>query len=187
MGQNPGMDILSFKDLKSGKFSNIESKKRIYLKDFGIENVDDITSVASHPTEDLIALSVVSNPKTDPGYIVLLTKDGEYINKVQVGALPDMVAFTPDGTKLLSANEGEPNNDYSVDPEGTVSIIDLTAGLENLKANTITFKGVVLDKDVRVSSKGTTLQQLEPEYITVTDDSKRAYVSSSRKQCDRYH
>ena len=41
----------------------------------------------------------------------------------------------------------------------------------------MTFKGVPLDEKVRVSSKGTTLQQLEPEFITVSDDSKRAYVS----------
>ena len=49
--------------------------------------------------------------------------------------------------------------------------------LENLTAQTLTFKDVELDENVRVSSKGTTLQQLEPEYITVSEDSKRAYVS----------
>ena len=79
------MDILSFEKLESGKFTNVESMKRIYLKDLGIENVDDITSVASHPTEDLIALSVVSDPKTDPGYVVLLTKDGELLIKFKLG------------------------------------------------------------------------------------------------------
>ena len=171
------MDILSFEELKSGKFTNVESKKRIYVKDFGIENANDITSVASHPTENLVALSVVSSPKTDNGYVVLLTKDGEFVTKVEVGALPDMVAFTKDGKKLLSANEGEPSDDYSVDPEGSISIIDLSAGVENLTAKTMTFEGVPLDEKVRVSSKGTTLQQLEPEFITVSDDSKRAYVS----------
>ena len=126
-GAESALDILSFKGLESGEFQTIESSKRVFLKDFGIENVNDITSVASHPTKDMIALSVVSNPKTDPGYVVLLTKDGEYLTKVQVGALPDMVTFTPDGTKLLSANEGEPNDDYSIDPEGTISIIDLSS------------------------------------------------------------
>ena len=177
-GAESAIDILSFENLESGKFKNVQSTKRVYLKDLGIESVNDITSIASHPTDDVIALSVVSNPKTDPGYIVLLTKDGAYVNKVQVGALPDMVTFTPDGNKIISANEGEPNDDYSVDPEGTISIIDISNGTDgDLTANTLTFEGVELDENVRTSSKGTTLQQLEPEYVTVSDDSKRAYVS----------
>lgn len=180
-GAESALDILSFNSLESEKFNTIESSKRVYLEDFGIENVKDITSVASHPTKDLIALSVVSDPKTDPGYVVLLTKEGEYLTKVLVGSLPDMVTFTPDGTKLLSANEGEPNDDYSVDPEGSISIIDVTnldsEALKDLQAITLTFEGVPLDDNVRVSSKGTILQQLEPEYISVSDDSKCAYVT----------
>ncbi|HIW34352.1 MAG TPA: choice-of-anchor I family protein, partial [Candidatus Paenibacillus intestinavium] len=176
-GAESAIDILSFEALKSGEFTDVKSSKRLYLKDFGIEGVSDITSVAAHPTEDIIALSVVSKPKTDPGYIVLLTKTGDFITQVKVGALPDMVAFTPDGTKLLSANEGEPSDDYTVDPEGTISIIDLTTGLDSLTAQTLSFEGVELDKNVRVGSKGTVLQQLEPEYIAVSPDSKRAFVA----------
>ena len=64
-----------------------------------------------------------------------------------------------------------------MDPEGTISIIDLTAGLEKLTANTLSFNDVEIDDQVRLSSKGTVTQQLEPEYISITPDSKRAYVS----------
>lgn len=176
-GEEAAFDILSFRDLKSGKFTNVDSKKRVYLADFGIEEIDDITSISSHPTRDMIAISAVSIPKTDPGYIVFATKSGEYLTHVQVGSLPDMVTFTPDGTKAIVANEGEPNDDYTVDPEGSISLIDVTGEPEKFTANTLNFEGVPLDEEVRINSKGTTLQQLEPEYVAVSNDSKKAYVT----------
>lgn len=173
-GAVAGFDILSFAELESGKFTKVDSQTRVHLSDFGIEKIDDITSIASHPTKDLIAISTVSDPKTEVGNIVFATKDGEYVNHVKVGSLPDMVTFTPDGTKAVVANEGEPKDDYSVDPEGSISIIDLR---NNFSVNTLSFEGVTLDEKVRVTSEGTTLEQLEPEYVTVTADSKTAYVS----------
>ena len=133
----------------------------------------DITSIASHPTEDLIAITAVNDPKTDNGHIVFATKDGKYVKHVQVGALPDMVTFTPDGTKAIVANEGEPSDDYSADPEGSISIIDL----KTFEVKTLTFTEEMLDSKVRVDSQGTKLEQLEPEYITVSADSTTAYVS----------
>ncbi|MFC7366255.1 MULTISPECIES: choice-of-anchor I family protein [Bhargavaea] len=172
-GAESAIDVLSFERLDSGEFSMMKRLDRIHLAEFDIRDVDDITSVAAHPERDLVALSVVSDPKTDPGYVVLLTKDGKFVGKIEVGALPDMVTFTPDGKKLLAANEGEPADDYSVDPEGSISVVDL----DTLSAKTLTFEGVPLDENVRVGSKGTVLQQLEPEYITVSEDSKKAFVT----------
>ncbi len=172
-GALSGYDILSFADIKSGEFTQVDSEKRVLLADYGISGVSDITSIASHPTKDLIAISAVSENKTDNGYIVFATKDGKYVNHVEVGALPDMVTFTPDGTKAIVANEGEPADDYSVDPEGSISIIDV----ETFEETTLTFTETLLDDKVRVNSQGTILQQLEPEYVTVSADSKTAYVS----------
>jgi hypothetical protein len=106
------------------------------------------------------------------------------INSVPVGPLPDMVTFTPNGRYLLVANEGEPNEDYSVDPEGSISIIDLKHGVAhakvvnadfthfNAKADKLSAQGVrVFGPDASVA------QDLEPEYITVSKDSRHAWVS----------
>ncbi|MCG7335277.1 choice-of-anchor I family protein [Sporosarcina sp. ACRSM] len=176
-GAVSGIDILSFESLQSGEFTKVRSEKRVFFSEFGIENVSDITSIASHPTKDLVAVSVVSNPKTDTGYIFFLSKEGAYITHVQVGSLPDMVTFTPDGAKAVVANEGEPSDDYAVDPEGTISIIGVTKEPADFTVNTLTFQDVELDDKVRVNSKGTVLQQLEPEYVAVSADSKLAYVA----------
>jgi len=79
--------------------------------------------------DGLVAAAFAAEVKTDPGKVVLY--DARTLDKVfefPVGALPDMVTFTPDGRGLLVANEGEPNS-YgaadSVDPEGSITVIDL--------------------------------------------------------------
>ena len=39
---------------------------------------------------------------------------------INVGALPDMVTFSPDGKFIISANEREPSNDYLNGLQGTI-------------------------------------------------------------------
>ena len=129
-GAVKGFDIVSFENLKSGTLTGITETTRVLLSSFGVEGVADITSIASHPTKDLIAISAVSDPKTERGYIIFATKDGKFVKSVQVGSLPDMVTFTPDGTKAIVANEGEPADNAEktsdlIDPEGSISIIDV--------------------------------------------------------------
>lgn len=134
--------------------------------------------------DGLVAVAIQANPKTTPGEVAFFDTDGNFQGKRTVGALPDMVLFTPDGTKLLVANEGEPDDDYLIDPVGSVSIIDISGGLSNAVVATANFFGYN-DKAESLRNKGIRLfgpnasvaQDLEPEYISITADGTRAYVS----------
>lgn len=110
-----------------------------------------------------------------------------YISYVTVGYLPDMVIFSPDGTKVLTANEGEPNSygqGNSFDPEGSVSIIDISGGIPAATVTNAGFTGfnaqiaALQAAGVRIFGPGATVaQDLEPEYIAFSDDGTKAYVT----------
>jgi hypothetical protein len=130
-----------------------------------------------------VACAVSALVKTDPGVVVFFDLDLNFIASVTVGALPDMVTFTPDGTKAITANEGEPNDSYSVDPEGSISIIDVSGkAITQADVTTLSFNGLaagVIDPAVVPFGPGnpTIGQDLEPEYVVVSADSTTAFVS----------
>ncbi|NJL81163.1 MAG: hypothetical protein HC917_24520 [Richelia sp. SM2_1_7] len=135
----------------------------------------------------IVAVAVEANTPQDPGLVAFYNTDGVFQRSVVVGALPDMLTFTPDGTKILVANEGEPNEDYTVDPEGSISIIDISGGvaaLDQTKVKTANFrafnsqKQALIDSGVRIFGPGATVaQDLEPEYIAVSADGSKAFVT----------
>ena len=141
-------------------------------------------SVAVDSASNTMAVAIESDPKQDNGYVAFYqASDGTFLSAVEVGALPDMVTFTPDGSKVVVANEGEPNGAYDNDPEGSISIIDVTGGASALTAANVTtagfeaFNGTDMG-DVRIFGPGATVaQDLEPEYIAVSSDSSRAWAS----------
>jgi hypothetical protein len=131
----------------------------------------------------VVAVAVENAPKTDPGFVKFFDTDGNLLNTLTVGALPDMLTFTPNGRRLLVANEGEPSDDYAIDPVGSVSIINMTRGAANLTqadVKTATFNDAIPKtklSSIRIYGPGASLaQDLEPEYITVSHDSKTAWV-----------
>ncbi|PZV09399.1 MAG: bifunctional metallophosphatase/5'-nucleotidase [Leptolyngbya sp.] len=135
----------------------------------------------------IVAIAIEAEEKTDPGSVAFFDVDGNFLSTVTVGALPDMLTFTPDGTKVLVANEGEPNADYSIDPEGSISIIDLSGGVANLTQANVTTAGFTAFNDQRNAliadgvrifcPNANVAQDVEPEYIAVTGDSRTAYVA----------
>ena len=142
----------------------------------------EVNSVAVH--DGIVALAVQAPTKTDTGLVAFYkASDLSFISSVSVGALPDMLTFSPDGQSVLVANEGEPNDGYTVDPEGSISIIDVT-DINNPTVRTADFKAFnnkeaqLTEAGVRIYGPNATVaQDLEPEYITISSDSKTAWVT----------
>lgn len=177
-GDKEALDIIDVKH--PGKDGAINLVKRIYLQDNGIE-VGDLTSVTVHPSGDYVAVSAPAVDKTKPGHVVFYGSNGDYINNVTVGSLPDMVTFSKDGKYLLVANEGEPSDDYTVNPPGSVSVIDVTGGPANVTANNVRTAMFTKEHQEGIRALGPNAEDaylnIEPEYIAVDSQSKYAYVT----------
>jgi hypothetical protein len=137
--------------------------------------------------DGLVAVAIEAAPKTSAGKVAFY--DGQslaLLNTVTVGSQPDMLTFSPDGKFVVTANEGEPNSygaTDSVDPEGSVSVITVNRGGTPTVASA-DFKAYIgqeanlRTQGVRIYGPGANAaQDLEPEYVAVTEDSKTAYVT----------
>ncbi|WP_297772028.1 choice-of-anchor I family protein [uncultured Roseovarius sp.] len=153
---------------------------KLFEFDLGqVEGFDGVQSVAAK--NGLVAAAISVTPEDANGVIAIFDLEGTLLNTVEVGNLPDMVTFTPDGSKILVANEGEPLDE--TDPLGAVSIIDLSGGADEATAVTLDFTafdgqedalreaGVLLEPGKSVS------EDLEPEYITVLPGGETAWVA----------
>jgi Ca2+-binding RTX toxin-like protein len=158
-----------------------------------LTNIDISTFGAANSVavkNGIVAVAVANEDTQAPGQVVFFDLDGNFLNAVTVGSLPDMLTFTPDGSRILVANEGEPssyNQTDSVDPEGSVSIIDISNGVLSLTQSNVTTadftafnsqREELLAAGVRIFGPNATVaQDLEPEYITVSSDSRTAWIT----------
>ena len=135
-------------------------------------------SVSVYNGKLAVALESTTNKQGNGKVVIFNTSDYSLIKQVTVGALPDMITFSPDGKYIMTANEGEPNTDYSLDPNGTISIIDTsTYNVTTLDFSSFSSQAAALAKDgFRISKFAKSFaQDIEPEYITISDDSKTAW------------
>ncbi|HMN93927.1 MAG TPA: choice-of-anchor I family protein [Hydrogenophaga sp.] len=147
---------------------------------------------------NLLAIAVQATPKTANGVVAFYRLDDRgnatYLGKVEVGSLPDGMAFSPDGSQLVVANEGEIDGnqnfvlapDRSNDPLGTISIIAIDNGTPADTALTLDFtafddggpRAAELPADVRIGIAGNDFSRdAEPEYVSISDDGNEAYVT----------
>lgn len=162
-------------------------------KDVGLSFMGRVNSVSIYG--NLLAAAIergdaAGNKTQANGYVAFYQLNGnetpQYLSAVEVGALPDNVVFSHDGKTVLVANEGEPNQDYSIDPEGSVAIIAIADGKPAATATLVTFTEFnqgnarynEITKDIKINGpKATVAQDLEPEYISASPDNSRAFVS----------
>ncbi|MCU0976519.1 MAG: choice-of-anchor I family protein [Steroidobacteraceae bacterium] len=143
-------------------------------------------SVSIHGNRMAVALG--NAVRTGNGHAVFFELRGSaaprFLTVVEVGALPDMITFTADGKYALTANEGEPNADYTIDPVGSVSIIEVARLGTPRAVRTVGFERfenpgqrAKLEREgVRIFGPGASVSQdLEPEYIATVGN--KAYVT----------
>ena len=161
-----GVDVLNV------TATGLSFNQRIDISAYG-----SINSIAIHNGVAAFAIEGSGTARTSPGlvqfYDTATRSLSSGVNSVAVGALPDMLAFTADGSKLLVANEATPSG-YTVgslDPLGGVSIIDMGTRA----VTTVNLSGAI-------PTTGTGLRtglpfNYEPEYIAVNNAGTMAYVT----------
>jgi len=129
-----------------------------------------------------VAAAIEATDKVSPGKVVVFnTTTYVEIAVRTVGSLPDMVCFSPDGKYIFTANEGEPNSTYTVDPVGSVSIVDVN---NNYTVTTLDFGGFA-SQATELKARGLRIygpnasfaQDIEPEYVAFSSNSKIAWVT----------
>jgi len=169
-GQDDRIDAVKL--LPNGKFQYVDSwDLAAAWSESGGPN-----SVAVY--KGLVAVAVENDDTQANGAVIFFDLAGNVVAIVEVGPLPDMLTFTKEGTKVLVANEGEPSDDYSVDPEGSVSVINVADfSVKTADFSSYTDADALRAQGIRIfGPNATPAQDFEPEYIAVTDDGSTAYV-----------
>jgi DNA-binding beta-propeller fold protein YncE len=135
--------------------------------------------------DGLVAVAIQAAENTDAGLVAVYDSATlQLLKTFPAGALPDMLAFGADGKSIVVANEGEPNDEYSVDPEGSVTYIDLKKGLNKAVVHQIGFGGFNAQREALLSSgvrlfgpNASVAQDFEPEYLAYSADGKYVYAT----------
>nr|WP_306812893.1 choice-of-anchor I family protein [Paenibacillus soyae] len=183
----PSLDIVSLGDGQG----ELKKEKTVLVKELAETNgfvFGDLTSVVVNTETDLVYVAVQEADAAKPGKILALDYDGELVKEYAAGIQPDMITATADGKYVLTADEAEHRTGVpGADPKGSVTIVDTVGG----KSVQVYFdKPAVIADDVHIrgavdangiiagaGTKADALYDLEPEYITISEDGKLAYVT----------
>jgi DNA-binding beta-propeller fold protein YncE len=160
------------------------------VRSVDIKPIGGINSVAIQ--DGLIVACFEDSTVVGNGRVAFFDTAGTVLKTFTVGVLPDHIGFSPDGKTVATANEAQPANNYTADPEGSVTLIDLSKGLAattQTDVTTIGFQSLNPLKmqyrniGIRIFGGGlavdtvTVAQDFEPEFIAFSPDSRFAYVT----------
>ena len=190
-GQTGNLTAIAVKDMADSENVDLLDGNDIDVKSIVEANCEgftygDMTSVAVSADGTKLAAAVQAEGYADNGRVAVFTCNADgtltFEQAYETGVQPDMVTFTPDDSRILAANEGEPREGYAdgaVDPAGSVTVItvadgtavnvDFTAYDSNEERQKLIDAGIVMKKDTIPS------EDLEPEYIAAGNDT--AYVT----------
>ena len=190
-GQTGNVTAIAVKDMADSENVDLLDGNDIDVKSIVEANCEgftygDMTSVAVSADGTKLAAAVQAEGYADNGRVAVFTCNADgtltFEQAYETGVQPDMVTFTPDDSRILTANEGEPREGYAdgaVDPAGSVTVItvadgtavnvDFTAYDSNEERQKLVDAGIVMKKDTVPS------EDLEPEYIAAGNDT--AYVT----------
>ena len=190
-GQTGNLTAIAVKDMADSESVDLLDGNDIDVKSIVEANCEgftygDMTSVAVSADGTKLAAAVQAEGYADNGRVAVFTCNADgtltFEQAYETGVQPDMVTFTPDDSRILTANEGEPREGYAdgaVDPAGSVTVItvadgtavnvDFTAYDSNEERQKLIDAGIVMKKDTVPS------EDLEPEYIAAGNDT--AYVT----------
>ncbi|WP_157265736.1 choice-of-anchor I family protein [Paenibacillus sp. FJAT-27812] len=185
-GNPPSLDIVS---LGNGT-GTLTKEKTVLVKPLAETEgfaYGDLTSVDINTATKRVSVSVQEADSMKPGKILVLDYDGNLVATYTAGVQPDMIKSTPDGKYILTADEAEPRSG-ATDPKGSITIVntvDKTVKLvyfddPSVIEDGVHIRGPVDPADGKIKSRGTkadAVYDLEPEYISLSEDNKTAYVS----------
>lgn len=147
--------------------------------------ISDVNSIAIHGDKMAVAVAH-DNDIVEAGVVLFYTleNDGSFdVNDyiaIRVGVLPDSLVFSADGNKIVVADEGQAGDVPADDAKGSISIIDVVAGVAEPTATTLTFdefndnslEGINQNPDAIDFAHA-----VEPEYVAISADSSTAFVT----------
>lgn len=185
-----GSSIESFSlttDLK-GTGIRLDPIRVIQIDELLFENLaaSDVTptSIDVNEVKDLLAVAV-SNGSESRGWVIFFdSRSLRHLAIVEVGFTPDMLLFDSEGKYLLVANEGEPSSDYSFDPPGSLSVIEIRSPpsdklqFEHREYFFNTPLHAAPELELRQSGCPPDVQKdIEPEFIALDTRGERAFIS----------